>query len=158
MSRRGQVIAASVLGVALILTALAPFVLMLLPNPRPVAVADLAKQLPGNYIRSGSETYHVFPRAERTSAFPADSLAADPSCVFVVKYRQLAQLDAYTMWSFDTGKPVMVTRDTTVPKLLQLKPNAPLAAGRYYVVVARESIYGGEDYVYFSVGPRNASR
>lgn len=154
MNRRKMIGAGVAMGTVFALVALAPFALMLLPNPDPVLVADLSTQMPGNYVITGESIYHVFPRAEEVEAFPADAPVVGPDAVFIVKYRQLAQLSAYTVWSFDNRREVPVERDVSTPKLLRLRPDQPLAEGRYYAVVARESIYGGTDYVYFSVGER----
>lgn len=148
---RGRFIAGIALAVAFGAAGLAPFSLMLLPNPVPVEVSDISVQMPGNFVESDGHVYHVFPYAEEVTSFPKEAPVVGPDAVFIVKYRQLAQLSAYTVWSFETHKEVSVARDTSEPKLLQLRPETPLTDGRYYAVVARESIYGGEDYVYFEV-------
>lgn len=158
MSRRGRILAVIGFAAAVLAVGGSPFVLMLLPNPQPVLVADVREQLPGDYVTSGAKTYHLFPRAEQVESFPDDSAVVGPDAVFVVKYRQLANLEGYTLWSFDDGERVEIAHDLGTPNLLQLRPREPLPAGRYYAVVARESIYGGEDYVYFSVSEGGAPR
>lgn len=151
MSARARVLTAVAFGAIVLAVGAAPFALMLLPNPTPVAVTDIAGQLPGNYIETGAKVYHVFPRAEEVEVFPADSLIAGPDAVFVVKYRQLASLSAYRMTTADGSREVPTRKDTRERKLLRMRPRRPLAVGRYRVQVARESIYGGDDFVYFSV-------
>lgn len=153
MSRARRVAVVLALVAIVLAVGAAPFMLMLLPNPSPVAIRDVAEQLPGTYIQTGSATYHVFPRAEQVATFPADSLVAGPDAVFVVKYRQLADLSAYQVTTFEGAREVAVDRDTTAAKLLRLRPRQPLAPGRYVVRVPRESIYGGDDFVYFAVKP-----
>lgn len=158
MSKKTRILIAAAIGTAFAFVGIAPFALMLLPNPRPVAVEDVASQMPGDYVRTGGRVFHVFPHAEQVSTFPDDALEADSDAVFIVKYRQLAELSAYTLWSFDRSEQIAVERDVGTPELLQLRPRSLLAPGHYYAVVARESIYGGEDYVYFAVLKNGATR
>ena len=158
MSKKARILIAAAIGTAFAFVGIAPFALMLVPNPRPVVVADIATQMPGAYVRTAGLLYHVFPRAEQASTFPQDELVAGPDAVLIVKYRQLADLSAYTMWSFEGGRQIDVECDVGTPALLQLKPRSPLATGRYYAIVPRESIYGGEDYVYFAVSESGAAR
>lgn len=138
-------------GALLLAAAVAPFSLMLLPNPLPVKVADLGTQLPGTYIQTSSGIFHVFPRAEQADRFPGDALVADPGAVVWVKYKELDALSAYAIYSFEGGKAVPSVKSTSHARLVEIRPTAPLAVGRYYVAVAREGLFGGTDYVYFSV-------
>ena len=158
MSTKTRIIMAVAIGATFAFVGLAPFALMLVPNPRPVVVSDIATQMPGDYVRTGGLTYHVFPKAKQISTFPKDALVGAPDSVFIVKYRQLADLSAYTVRSFEGDRDIAVERDVSTPELLQLRPRSPLAAGQYYAIVARESIYGGEDYVYFAVSESGAAR
>ena len=157
MTTKTRILMFAAIGATFAVVGAAPFVLMLLPNPKPVTVADVASQMPGTYVRTAGRTYHVFPHADRAESFPDDALKVGPDVVFVIKYRQLAELNAYTLWSFDGGREIDVERDLHTPELLQIKPLAELPPGRYYAVVAKESIYGGEDYFYFSVSGRGAA-
>lgn len=161
MSRNAKIAIGSVLAVALLIAGLAPFALMLLPNPKPVEVLDVSAQPPGTYIADSSGTYHVFPRADKVEDFPGDSLRTFPEAKIQVKYRQLSGMDGYSIHAFPGGGVVATKPDTSIPKVLTLVPVKRLAPGRYYAIVARESIYGGEDYIYFEVADgavRTASR
>jgi hypothetical protein len=139
---------AAVLSVAI--AAFAPFVLMLLPNPTPVRVADVRSQPPGIYIATAAGTFHVFPFADKAAGFPAGSVAADPGTGVLVRYRQLDNMDAYDLFSID-GTKVATHKETSQPFLLRLQPVSALPPGQYYAAVAKDSVDGGTDYVYFSV-------
>jgi hypothetical protein len=138
-------------GGSLFLAGIAPFFLMLLPNPRPVKVAGIADQPPGAYISTHAGTYHVFPSAEQLERFPDGSLSADPSAAVWVRFKQPDAPDAYGIYTFPEGKTVPVTRDASRPHLLQVRPSAPLSSGLYFARIAREGLLGGTDYVYFKV-------
>jgi hypothetical protein len=148
---RRRIVGGVVLGLLALVAFLAPFSLMLLRNPTPVVVMDISAQSPGTFIETHGTTYHVFPRAERVDAFPADVLSTGATPIVWVRYRQLAPLQGYTISSFPGDTRVAVRYDTTRPRLLGIVPKRPLPPGRYYAVIPRESLEGGEDYYYFTV-------
>lgn len=136
---------------ALVLVAIgAPFLLMLLPNPVPTRVTEMSAQVAGAYIGTGGAVYRVFPRAEQPDTFPADSLATDTRPTVWVQYRQLDTLDSYGLHTL-SGAAVAAEHDTSRPNLLGITPAAPLAPGGYYAEIPRDGLYGGTDYLYFSV-------
>jgi hypothetical protein len=144
----------ALVGVAFLVLAgsvlVAPFLLMLVPNPVPIRVGDVSGQEPGTFLETGGAIYRVFPRADRTDALPADSLRTDEQPTLWVRYRQLDSPDAYALYTL-AGAQVEVDRDTTLPNALRLRPQKPLEPGGYYAAVAREGLFGGMDYVYFEV-------
>jgi hypothetical protein len=138
-------------GSLLTVAAVAPFLLMLLPNPLPVKVTDVAAQPPGAYIAIRSGTYHVFPRAEASDGFPKDALAADPGADVWVRYKELDAMRSYGIYSFPADREVHVSKTIARPGLLELRPVEPLPAGLYYAALSRDGIFGGTDFVYFRV-------
>lgn len=133
------------------MAAAAPFPLLLLANPKPAAVTNLARQLPGTYIETAGKTFHVFPRAEKVSDFPKDALGTEAGACVWVRFRQLAPIETYTISRFGSDADIDVHWDRSRSGLLGIRPARPLPPGRYYATVARESIYGGEDFYYFFV-------
>jgi hypothetical protein len=148
-SRRKSLAAFLVAGAILVF--LLPFSLMLLPNPAPKPVKDLSAEPTGVYLGIGATTYHVFPYAAPQETFPGNVAVAGLDTTVLVKYRNLADASQYALRAFPGGDEVAVKRDVRAPDhILCLRPLA-LKPGQYYVTVAREGMYGGTDYVYFSV-------
>lgn len=139
------------LGALLLIAGLAPLALMTLPNPVPVRVSDPATQVDGIYVGTASEVYHVFPYAETPADFPVDALVTQPSARLWVKYSVLSTLDSYAILAYPGGAEVPSARDTSTPRVLEVRPLAALKPGAYYAQVPRDSLLGGTDYVYFRV-------
>jgi hypothetical protein len=158
MRRSTKIVIALAVATLMVTAAVAPLALLLLPNPVPVRITDPAQQFPGTYVASGGAFYHVVPYAESADQFPADSLVAEPNAHVVVRYKGLDDLASYGIYTFPDGRAVPVTkRVTSSSRLIELTPASTLKTGRYFVTVARDSIFGGTDYSYFSVAPTSAS-
>jgi hypothetical protein len=151
MDRRGSIAAGIALGVLLVVAGLAPLILTTLPAPVPVKVVDPATQVDGVYVGTDSAVYHIFPYPEPSPDFPADAFATTPAARVWVKYGGLSDLADYAIRSYPAGAEVPSDKVTAAPRLLELRPVSELAPGEYYAEVARESLLGGSDYVYFSV-------
>lgn len=156
MSRRTKLLIGGVFGVMVGVAAVAPISLMLVPDPLPVRVGDLASQPSGAYITTRGVTYHVFPRADRLDAFPPDAPTVDSTPVLTIKARQVDAPSDYALYTFD-GAGVNVTRTTVPPGVVEMRPTRPLRAGRYIATIARDDLFGGTDYVYFSVAATPAT-
>jgi hypothetical protein len=147
------------LGFALVTlgVAVAPFPLLLLPNPAPVKVSQAAVQSqPGVYVKTGGEIWHVFPRAEDVDEFPKDALRAGPDVVVLVRARQLDDISRYSITRWPDDHVVAATVKPASSRLLAIAPSAALPAGTYCARVSRDGLEGGTDYVYFSVGSGGA--
>ena len=154
MRNRWRWVAGTALGAAFMAAALAPFPLLLLPNPAPVPVkGPLLEAQPGVYLATPSGTFRVFPRAEEAQDFPADALRTRGPVTVAVRARQLDSMEAYSLTTFAGQAPVATSKDSEANRLLTMKPLAPLPAGRYCVTVSRDGLYGGTDFVYFEVTP-----
>jgi hypothetical protein len=150
MKPRTKVLALVAFGVLVAIAAGSPFLLMLLPNPEPVRVDDVASQPPGAYITTRGATYAVFPYAEKVDAFPSGSLTVDGCPTVWVRSSQLDSLEAYGLYTME-GAAVAVERDASGPGLLAIRPQSALAPGPYFAELARDGLYGGTDYIYFQV-------
>jgi hypothetical protein len=150
MSPRTKVLIGVVFGVLVLVAAVAPLTLMLLPNPVPVRVTDIASRPTGAFITTNGVIYQVFPRAEQVDSFPPDAPAVGATPVVSVKSRMLDDPSKYSLYAFGGGS-VGVSRTTAGANLLEMRPSRPLAPGRYFAAIARDDIFGGTDYVYFSV-------
>jgi hypothetical protein len=150
MPTRPRVLVGLAFGTLVVGAVVAPFFLMLLPNPVPVRVQDMSSQAPGAFIATRGAVYRVFPRAERASTLPTGSLVTDERPTLWIRYRQLDQLESYSVHALD-GAPIAVDRDRSQPNLLRIQPKHALDPGGYYAEVARDGVDGGTDYVYFHV-------
>lgn len=152
MSSSRKVIIVVALGTLTLLAALMPMTLMLLPNPVPVRVGNVANQLPGIYVAGSTSTYHLFPHAEPADSFPVDSLVVDPAAQILVRYKGLSALDQYQIYSYSSGQEVATDQQVAEKtRVLTIRPLEPLPPGQYFAEVAREGTFGGTDYVYFAV-------
>jgi hypothetical protein len=154
--RRWQRWAAGIaFGLVVAAVAIAPFPLLLLPNPAPVPVkGPLVQQQPGVFVRSGTVTYHVFPRAEDAEKFPSDAPAVGTDAVVWVRAKQLDDPQAYEVVTWPDGAAVPVSVSTRDNKLLGMTPTSRLAPGRYCAHVARGGLEDGVDFVYFTVAAK----
>jgi hypothetical protein len=150
MSRRTSWLIGTVFTVLVVAAAAAPLSLMLLPNPVPIVVADVASQPSGAYITTQGRTYRVFPRAEQVAQFPEGSPSVSSTPLLSIKSEQLDQPSSYGLFAFD-GSAIAVTRTAVQRNVLALRPVTPLRPGRYFAQIAREGMFGGTDFVYFSV-------
>jgi hypothetical protein len=150
MSRKTKWLIGTAFGLLVLVALVAPITLMLVPNPMPVRVTDLGSQPSGAFITTGGTTYHVFPRAEQLDAFPPDSPSVGVTPVVSIKAVHLDDPSKYVLYTFG-GKPVDVTRTSAAPSILELRPKHPLSPGRYFAAIARDDLFGGTDYVYFTV-------
>lgn len=152
MRRSSNILIALAVGTLFTLAAIAPFALMLLPNPVPVKVADASQQSAGTYILGRDGTYHVFQYAEQLDTFPAESLRTDPDARIVVRYKALDDLAMYGLYSLPSERPVKVAKAVAEKvRMLTLTPQRPLPPGRYVVTISSEGMFGGTDFAYFSV-------
>jgi hypothetical protein len=150
MSRRTKWLIGILFAILVLVATVAPLTLMLVPNPMPVRVTDLGSQPSGAYVTTGNTIYHVFPRAEPLEAFPPDAPSVGVSPVVSIKAVHLDDPSKYSLYAFG-GKPVDATRTNATPNILELRPSQPLRPGRYVAAIARDDLFGGTDYVYFSV-------
>jgi hypothetical protein len=150
MSPRTRVLVGVAFGLLVVAAAVAPFTLMLIPNPHPIAITNLAEQPTGVYIETAGRTYHVFAFAEQPATFPPDSLVTGAKPVVWVRTKMPADASAYTI-SRVNGSAVEVVHDSSHPGLVAMRPAGPLSPGQYVAAVAREDLFGGTDYAYFSV-------
>ena len=142
-------------GAGLVLAAAAvfvlPFTLMLLPNPRPIRVDRAEGQPTGVYLDAAGAVYRVFPYGDRLDVFPRDAAVVPTRTTVLIRYRNLGSLGGYALHRFPSGAEVGATyRTHEAAQLLELDPGV-LSAGRYYVTKTREGMWGGTDFVYFSV-------
>jgi hypothetical protein len=156
MSRKTKLIMGAVFGVLLVIAAIAPLTLMLLPNPLPMRVHDLASQPSGAYITTRGTVYRVFPRAEQLGAFPPDAPSVGATPTLSIKSDRLDVATNYNLYLF-SGAGIAVERDSVASNLIQVRPTSPLAPGQYIAAIARDDLFGGTDYVYFSVGATTAT-
>lgn len=155
LSTRAKVIAATVFGAAIIIMVIGPLSLLLLPNPMPVKVAHLPRKLSGTFISTRQGMYRLYPYPAATESFPADAFAVDGHISVFVKYRQLDALHTYGIHKYPDGEQVAVRKVVKPDRVLEMCPAEKLSPGRYYITIARDSMYGGEDYYYLLVRPRD---
>ncbi len=142
-------IAVGVMGLAV---AVAPFPLLLVPNPAPHPVTGpLMDQQPGVFVASGAATYHVFPRADDVDVFPSDAPTVTPNAAVWVRSKQLDDTRAYEIVAWPGGKAVAVKYTTQANKLLSMTPRRALEPGTYCAHVSRDGLEGGTDFIYFRV-------
>lgn len=141
----------TVFWVLVIVALVAPLTLMLLPDPTPVRVGDVASQPSGAFITTQDAVYHVFPRAAQLDSFPPDAPSVGSTPVVSVKASRIGAPADYSLYAF-SGAGVDATRTTIGTTILELRPTRPLPPGRYVAAIARDDLFGGTDYVYFSVG------
>jgi hypothetical protein len=155
MSRRTKLLIGIAFGILVAIAAIAPFTLMLVPNPKPVAVTNLAQQPVGVYIETAGRTYHVFAFADQPDSFPAGSIVTSARPVVWVRTQMPSDASAYTISKVDgggqSGAAIDVVQDSSHAGLLAMRPKAALAPGQYVAAVARDDLFGGTDYAYFSV-------
>lgn len=130
-----------------------PLIYLRLPNPRPTEVPDLKAAGRGVYLRSAEETWRLFPHAAALEAAPADAPRVSAVEAIIVAARQPGALEGYRIRRLPDREQLPALESTASSGdsvLVRLEP-AELATGIYEVTVPRESIYGGTDFVYFTV-------
>jgi hypothetical protein len=151
MPRRTKLLIGTVFCALVIVATVAPISLMLLPNPRPVPVHDIASQQDGAFITTQGAILAVFPRADPLDQFPPDAPSVGPTPVITVKANNIDVTAGYNLYTF-AGVSVPAKRATVGTNIVEMRPATPLAPGRYVAEIARDDLFGGSDYVYFSVG------
>lgn len=155
MSTRSKLLVSLPLAVIIAGMLFLPLLLLRLPNPKPVRVEGLPAKGSGAYIGTKAGVYRLYPYAERRASFPANApmLTAWPR--ILIKYRQLAALGEYALFTYPTDRPIGIRkRVIDAARVLELTPAGRPEAGRYYVAAARDGVYGGTDYYYFVIGRR----
>jgi hypothetical protein len=148
-----------IIGMLISAAALAPFTLMLVPNPKPVRVGAPALQLPGTYVCTGGDVYHVFQYSRQPDGFPESSLIASADAVPVVRYKGLDDLAIYALTRYPSGAMVAVSkRVDTHARMIELRPTQPLTPGRYAVRMSSEDAFSGPEFAFFSVETSTASQ
>jgi hypothetical protein len=150
MPRSTKLVIGTVFGVLVVIAAIAPLTLMLVPDPKPVLVGSVASGPSGAYISTQGSVYRVFPRADQLESFPPDAPMVGSTPVVSVKASRIDPTADYSLYSFD-GRGVESTRTLVTATVVELRPMRPLSPGRYIAAIARDDLFGGTDYVYFSV-------
>lgn len=131
-----------------------PLVLMLPPNPKPIAVAALSQGGLGTFIGREPALFKVFPQAAMNGSVPPDMPHVTPDAHVYVKDKTLNAPETYTITSLSTQRDVPVTRTVVSATQLEIAPTSALAAGTYVATVPKSDMYGSTDYFYFVVDPR----
>ena len=142
------------LGLAAVVMLGLPLLYLTLPNPTPVPVADIAEAGRGIYLVADGRTLRLFPFSQAAEAMPASSAEAHAVDSLIVAVRQPGAEDAYRLRQLggEHAEATVTLEREAALTLVHVTP-AVLPAGDYELAFPRESIYGGEDYVYFSVSP-----
>jgi hypothetical protein len=142
------------LGLAALVMLGLPLLYLTLPNPTPVPVPDIAEAGRGVYLVADGKTVRLFPFSQQADALPSGSASAAAVEGVVVAVRQTGPASAYRLATVggDALDADVALERTGELTLVRVTPGR-LPAGDYELAYPRESIYGGEEYVYFRVSP-----
>lgn len=147
-----RVLLAGTLGVATVVMLGLPAILLTLPDPGPRTVVSVAQAGRGAYARGDATTWRLFPRAEPADRLPPDAPAMHAPVELVVAARQAGDPAAYVVRRLDGAALPLAAKTERCGRLtLVVIGVTGLASGSYELSLPRESMYGGTDFVYFSV-------
>ncbi len=130
-----------------------PLLFLTLKEPEPRVVTDLGGEVTGTFVSAGSTTFKLYPYADPQASFPAGAPMTGPLPRILVKFKQGEELTRYRLQEFQ-GAYVPVARSRLDGHTLAIVPSAPLAQGRYCVIVPKGGMYPDEvTYAYFSAAP-----
>ncbi len=151
MSRLTRFVIGGVLGAIALCMAGLPFILMTLPNPRPLPSDSPGSLGRGVYVQDDAGSFKLFPSSRLSSEWPKDAFGADAHARVFILSRQYDDLAAYGIFTFPEGKPLPMRKEMVPGRMLRLAPSAPLPLGRYVVQVSRDDGFGGSDYFFLDI-------
>jgi hypothetical protein len=99
LSRKSKLVIAAGVGSAVLVIGCLPLVFLVLPNPTPVKIPGLEGELSGTYIGRQDGVFRLYPYTAPPAQFPDDALVVDGRPHIFVKYRQMASLSDYGVWT-----------------------------------------------------------
>lgn len=151
MKRRTGFVVLGIVGAMFALMAVLPFILMTLPNPRPLPAKAPGSRGNGVYVQDATGAFQLYPRAETPSEWPKDAFGTTSDARVYIRSRQYDDVSAYGIYTFPDGKPLGVSKEMVAGRMLRLAPTVPLVPGRYIVQVSRDDAEGGSDYFCLAV-------
>lgn len=131
-----------------IILGLMPLILLLLPEPEAVRIANLDGERSGTYLDGSDGLFKLYPYASLETGFPKTAPAAGRNPIFLIKYRALEAKTSYGIFAY-YGSLVPTDKTVKTGKIMQITPKTALAPGRYYLKTAKGSMYGGSEYFFF---------
>lgn len=151
LSSKSKLVIAAGVGSVVLVVGFLPLLFLTLPNPEPVLIPGLEGERVGTYIALDNGLYKLYPYTAPAASFPEEAISVDSGPRIFVKYRQLEALSIYGIRTWSGNEEIQVNKDTSNDNVLEMTPESDLAPGEYYIVAARDGIYGGIDYFYFRV-------
>lgn len=131
-----------------------PLLYLTLPNPSVERLAAVEGSGRGMYLQADGQSYRLFPRSQPLRRAASDVPVVHEIDRVLVLVRQPGRPSEYRMRVLG-GAAVPADVETAADgdlTAVAVKPaRRNLAAGTYEVTVPRESMFGGEDYVYFTI-------
>ncbi|MEZ4680280.1 MAG: hypothetical protein R2932_39280 [Caldilineaceae bacterium] len=162
--RRPRIPRATLLGVLLLLVALAsiPLMPLLMGIPDTVTAQSLMQTLPdradGAYLALANGTdeglMKLLPWSFALDEFPDSAPLLNPAHLRGIRIRQkgLDTAERYQLFRLDTEQPVPLTAQVIAfQRELLLEPTAPLPAGDYLLSMPTGGMFAGRQYYYFGL-------
>ncbi len=156
MTLRGRLVVGIAPAAMLIILGLMPLILLLVPEPEAVRIADLAGERSGAYLDASEGLFKLYPYASLATGFPkaAPVIGGDP--IFLIKYRALEAKSSYGIFAY-YGSLVPTVKTVKTGKIMRITPKTALTPGRYYLKIAKDSMYGGSQYFFFQASIKGKS-
>jgi hypothetical protein len=152
LSRRTKLVIGLALGSAVLVLAVAPLLLMTIPDPHPYRLDTLAGERSGTFVVAADGYYKLYPYSAPLFDFPSDAFAVDsnrPTVIF--KFRQTEDPDLYALRAYASDAPLALNKTLKDDTTLELAPAAALQPGDYVLTGPRDSVDERIDSFYFRV-------
>jgi len=156
MTLRGRLVVGIAPAVMLIILGLMPLMMLLVPEPKAVKIANLAGERSGVYLDALEGLFKLYPYASLATGFPKAAPATGGNPIFLIKYRVLEVRTSYGIFAYSASR-VPTVKTVKPGKIMQITPKNALAPGRYYLKAAKDSMYGGSQYFFFKASIKGKS-
>jgi hypothetical protein len=140
-------------GASALMVAVAPFALMLLPNPGAIRVSDPSAAGPGAYVGGRSEYYRLFPYAASPATFPDAAPVVRPDSAVLLITSTREDPGRVVLRLLPVGAAIPLRGAAQPTRTMVLLPRDPLPEGEYELTAPRGGLSGGTDTYYFRVAP-----